>query len=320
MKKLHILVDIDSTIADTLLYWLKTIKDDTGVEASVAEITEWDISKCGALKTLNREKVFSYLSRPGFTLNIPAIKDAHFYLKCLQDAGHKITFATAREGMHAKEETVIWLYQNFKGLEDCDLCFLKDKTKIQADVFIDDNLNNLNSYTLAHPRALVMGLDMPYNKNMPLNKINPTGLYSDWTDIFDAIRHHTVTHLPFLDKIKKLGELEDDWCNGDGLKANSMHLEVISALLTRFWPCALDYPSVCLTGEGNVWLEWSYDKHKDGNYYGRASLEFEIKDKKVSLCISDMSKNNPELDFYKEYHLVNLKESLNILEARTNLW
>ena len=71
---------------------------------------------------------------------------ARLYLRQLSDEGARIRIVTHRLFIHyfhnlAVSQTVDWLDRN--GIPYWDLCFMKDKEQVGADIFVEDNPANI---------------------------------------------------------------------------------------------------------------------------------------------------------------------------------
>jgi len=167
MKKLRILIDIDSVVADTLPYWLDRIGKDTGVYAKIEDITLWEMSKCPPLNQLTPKQIFGVLQDPGFIENVPPMPGVAEALKKLMDQGHEIYLLTARHGPVSMPETLTWVKKNLPFLNpEKQIIFCYDKNLIQGDIIIDDKAETLEKYLASHPRSLAFKIIYPYNASL----------------------------------------------------------------------------------------------------------------------------------------------------------
>lgn len=188
MKQLTILVDIDSVVADTLPAWLLRIYQNTGVLATMDQITEWNMTACSPLNQLAPEQIYDILNEPGFTLNLPQLPGANENLRRLHNAGHQIYFVTARFGAVNMPETLAWIRKHFPWVKpEQQLNFIKNKHLFLGDVLIDDSADNLLAYRESHPTADLITIDYPYNR------VEIEGLYrvpygdDTWTKIREFV-------------------------------------------------------------------------------------------------------------------------------------
>lgn len=160
---MKILIDIDGIVTDTLPTWLKKIEEQTGKRATVADITQWDISKCGELASVVAQKIWDILEQPGFYYNLPFIDGAEKALKYL-NSKHEIYLVTARMGHHGYSESHRWLEDKLPFLKKEQLIFCPKKELIPADIIIDDKAETLGKYWMLHENSVYMAIEYPYNK------------------------------------------------------------------------------------------------------------------------------------------------------------
>jgi 5'(3')-deoxyribonucleotidase len=190
MKKLRILVDIDSIVADTLPYWLDRIGKDTGVYAKVEDITLWDMAKCPPLTQVDPRSIFGVLQDPGFIENIPPISGAANVLELLKNDGHEIYLVTARHGPVSMPETLNWIRKHLPFLSaEKQVVFLYDKNLIPADIIIDDKAETVEKYVASHPKAWGMAIEYPYNAHLKgRERITVVSREMAWPNLFRTIR------------------------------------------------------------------------------------------------------------------------------------
>lgn len=112
-------------------------------EASSFDLNEWGIFERQQYEDFHRFAV----TQKNLFREMPMINGARKYIKKLSDEGFRIRIVTHRlciKYFHkeATSQTVEWLEKN--GIPFWDLCFLKDKTAIKSDVFVEDNPYNIS--------------------------------------------------------------------------------------------------------------------------------------------------------------------------------
>lgn len=196
MKKLKILVDVDSIAADTLPYWLDRIGKDTGVYAQVSDITLWAMDKCPPLDKVDPRTIFGLLQEPGFIRNVPPMAGAAGVLKQLMDDGHTVMFCTARHGPISMPDTLAWMREHFPFMSsEKQIAFIYDKEWLEADIIIDDKPTTLETYLAKHKNALGLTIEYPYNaylkdaylKGAERIRVVPRHDTS-WADLYRVIR------------------------------------------------------------------------------------------------------------------------------------
>lgn len=121
--------------------WLECSIDELPGEVSYG-LTEWGISGEGQYESLHR---FAVTQRELFR-TMPLIPGARKYLRQLSDEGYRIRIITHRLFIHyfhasAVQQTVEWLDSH--GIPYWDLCFMKEKSQVGADIYIEDSPENI---------------------------------------------------------------------------------------------------------------------------------------------------------------------------------
>jgi hypothetical protein len=105
-------------------------------------LPEWGITDLDQYTSLHR---FAVTQRELFS-SAPMIAGARKYLRLLSNEGARIRIITHRLFIHyfhnaAVAQTVDWLDRH--GIPYWDLCFMKDKEQVGADVYIEDTPSNV---------------------------------------------------------------------------------------------------------------------------------------------------------------------------------
>jgi len=107
-------------------------------------LAEWGIETKDQYESLHR---FAVTER-GLFETAPMIPGARKYLRKLSDEGYRIRIITHRlfiQFFHetAVKQTIRWL--DHYGIPYWDLCFMKDKDQVGADIYVEDNPDNLET-------------------------------------------------------------------------------------------------------------------------------------------------------------------------------
>jgi len=141
-------VDLDGVCADfygrmrdIASEWLERPLEELPLNVSYG-LTEWGISGEGQYESLHR---FAVTQRELFR-TMPMIPGARKYLRRLSDEGYRIRIITHRLFIHffhasAVQQTVEWLDSH--GIPYWDLCFMKEKSQVGADIYIEDSPENI---------------------------------------------------------------------------------------------------------------------------------------------------------------------------------
>lgn len=105
-------------------------------------LSEWGIRGPDEYESLHR---FAVTQRELFT-TVPVIKGARRYLRELSAEGYRIRIITHRlfiQFFHeaSVKQTIRWL--DNQGIPYWDLCFMKDKDQVGADIYVEDSPDNL---------------------------------------------------------------------------------------------------------------------------------------------------------------------------------
>ena len=143
-------VDLDGVVAD-FVRGLKPIAEEwLGVEENSLTddisygFPEWSLDSCGGYEALHR---FAVKER-GLFRHLPPIDGAPSALRRLSSRGIRIRIITHRlyiQWFHreAIQQTTEWLEQN--GVPYWDLCFMRDKAAVGADLYLEDSPANIEA-------------------------------------------------------------------------------------------------------------------------------------------------------------------------------
>lgn len=165
-------VDLDGVCADfygrmreIAAEWFEQRVEDLSEEVSYG-LPEWGVRNEDEYESLHR---FAVTQRELFKTT-PMIPGARKYLRLLSDEGARIRIITHRLFIHyfhnlAVSQTIDWLDQN--GIPYWDLCFMKQKEQVGADVYVDDSPENVNRlrgknlYTICFANSTNRMIDKP---------------------------------------------------------------------------------------------------------------------------------------------------------------
>ncbi len=171
MKKQFVLgVDLDGVVADFIgglrpiaAEWLGVEENSLTTEISY-EFPEWNLKEFGGYDALHR---FAVKERDLFK-NLPPIEGAPAVLRRLSTKGIRIRIITHRlfiKWFHeeAIQQTVKWL--EHYGIPYWDLCFMRDKSAVGADLYLEDNPDNIKALRNDGHKTIVVVNSM--NRSLP---------------------------------------------------------------------------------------------------------------------------------------------------------
>jgi 5'(3')-deoxyribonucleotidase len=150
LKGLILGVDLDGVCADfygrmreVAAEWFERPVEELTRDVSYG-LSEWGITSTEQYDSLHR---FAVTQRDLFK-TAPMIPGARRYLRKLSNEGARIRIITHRLFIHyfhniAVTQTTDWLDQH--GIPYWDLCFMKEKEQVGANIYVDDTPNNLES-------------------------------------------------------------------------------------------------------------------------------------------------------------------------------
>jgi 5'(3')-deoxyribonucleotidase len=188
MKKIVLGVDLDGVCADFYAQmrhvaseWFECPIEDLTEDVSYG-LPEWGVKDYDSLHR------FAVTARDLF-LKVPLIPGARRYLRALSDEGFHIRIITHRlfiSYFHAiaVRQTIEWLDLN--GIPYSDLCFMKDKEQVGANIYIEDSPNNVESlrssgfYAICFANSTNKHIDAPRASN--------------WEEAYRMIKERAAAH------------------------------------------------------------------------------------------------------------------------------
>lgn len=186
-------VDLDGVCADFMrglrrvaADWMEVDEDGLTLEPSV-DYPEWGIQAAGGFDALYR---FAVTRRDLFRI-VPPVPGAALGLRRLFTAEQVririITYRLYFEFFHrmAVEQTIEWL--DHHDFPYWDLCFMKDKAAVGADLYIEDSASNIRDLRAAGKD--VIAFITPQNRSAGLEEPQA----EDWAQVEDLVMRHVET-------------------------------------------------------------------------------------------------------------------------------
>lgn len=172
----RILVDVDCVVADLMPAWLSLYNSEYADTLCASQITSWGMEEfvkpeCGT-------KIYEYLWMPNLYDYVSPIDGAITSIHWLRRHGYDIRFVTS--GIHAGKAQWLGKLGLLMGefpLYAPDLVVAHDKSIINADIMIDDNVKNCESFS-----GLSIVFGQPWNFN-----VSQYFRADDWADVIQFI-------------------------------------------------------------------------------------------------------------------------------------
>jgi 5'(3')-deoxyribonucleotidase len=161
-KRFVLGVDLDGVVADfygglrpIAAEWLGETVENLAVDVSYG-LPEWKLERAGGYEALHR---FAVTQRDLFRILAP-IAGAPAVLRRLSARDIRIRIITHRlfiKYFHEKalDQTVAWLEHH--GIPYWDLCFMKDKAAVGADLYLEDAPDNVEDLRAAGQEVICVG-------------------------------------------------------------------------------------------------------------------------------------------------------------------
>lgn len=165
--------------------WLECPIEQLTTDVSYG-LPEWGIASNDKYESLHR---FAVTQRSLFKTS-PMIPGARRYLRLLSDEGARIRIITHRLFIHyfhnaAVSQTIDWLDEH--GIPYWDLCFMKAKEQVGADIYVEDAPTNIGKLRSG-------GLPTICFANSTNKRVSPPRANS-WEEVYKLIHEH-VSRMP----------------------------------------------------------------------------------------------------------------------------
>ncbi len=192
-QKIVLGVDLDGVCADfygrmreIAAEWFECRPEQLSLEVSYG-FPEWGIRDKEQYGSLHRFAV----TQRGLFKTEKTIAGARRFLRKLSDEGFRIRIITHRLFIHyfhatAVQQTVEWLDAN--GIPYWDLCFMKEKEQVGADIYIEDNPENVEMLRKAEHYTICFANST--NKNVDQPRAN------NWQEVYDLVHERACDLQP----------------------------------------------------------------------------------------------------------------------------
>lgn len=164
MKPLLIHVDMDGIITDLLRQWIQAINKKWKKHLLVDDITNWDVGACTSKDIAH--KVYGVIQQPMFFYDLNPLPGSQAAVEALKILGHDVNILTSPASDHCATEKLLWMKKHFPFINHKNIHITHRKDLFRGDVLIDDRPKNCEEYQKAHPEALVIAFEYPYNTHL----------------------------------------------------------------------------------------------------------------------------------------------------------
>lgn len=172
-------LDLDCVINNLMEKTLEFYNTHNNKNIQMSDLTSYNFYDC--LKKEDADGIIKLFKNKALWDSLTPINGARDGLKKLVDDGHKvyIVTATAPENFAWK---IQWIKKYFPFFNPNNVIRMMDKSLMQADVIIDDCLDQL----LAHKMCDRICLDYPWNRNIT-DFIYDIRRCQNWKEILEAV-------------------------------------------------------------------------------------------------------------------------------------
>lgn len=179
MRKLTILVDMDDTIENLLVEWVRVLNETHGRNVALDDIREWDIKK--AYPGLRDADVYAPLYADSIWGSVMPRADAIVYLYKLYKDGHLIYITTSSNYKTLAAKMDRLLFRWFPFIDWSHVIVATKKQMLRGDVMVDDGPHNLVGGD--YVRILMTA---PHNRDYDAVS-NGMQRVSNWAEVYEII-------------------------------------------------------------------------------------------------------------------------------------
>ncbi|WP_220129540.1 5' nucleotidase, NT5C type [Thermaerobacillus caldiproteolyticus] len=140
----RIAIDMDGVIADYLSKQLALFNRDHNENITVEDLKG---KKLIELRPHLKDEIMNYLKEPSFFRDLEVMKDSQEVIKELSEHYEIFITTAAMEFPTSFTAKYEWLREHFSFLNDMNFVFCGDKSIINADYLIDDNVRHFKRFS-----------------------------------------------------------------------------------------------------------------------------------------------------------------------------
>jgi len=166
---MRFLIDVDGVVADLITTMIDDINQahrKYKTRLNPEHITDFYFMNpdLGILSPGECKFAIRNFARPGLAYELQPIPSAVEGVQKLENAGHEVVFVTSdwQESRTWVNDRRAWISEHFG---DQEVIFCHKKHYVIGDVLIDDRAKTCETFATAHPEALVLMYDQPWNRD-----------------------------------------------------------------------------------------------------------------------------------------------------------
>lgn len=158
---LTLALDVDEVVLDMLAEWVRRYNEQYGDNLKVEEVNQWDMTK---VCPKAGKAIYEILQEPDFYEEVKAIPGALDDVEYARSLGMRVIYVSSCVvgSMDTKVRRLIELGFLPQGKTQRDFFAATDKTLVNADVLIDDNVDNVEAWLASGRKAFLRR--QPHNR------------------------------------------------------------------------------------------------------------------------------------------------------------
>jgi len=165
-----LLIDLDDTIWDLCPTWLNFLNNKYNLDIKLEDVNQWDMKVL--YPTLTENQIYEPLTFESFWNTVPVKEEAVLAIEELNNF-FDIYFITATDYRNVRYKGEM-IKKFFPFIPINKLIISHNKSMIQGDIIIDDNINNIQN------RKLGILFTAAHNRNIHTPEYKNVCRFSDW--------------------------------------------------------------------------------------------------------------------------------------------
>jgi len=189
MKKLVLLIDMDSILVDFFPYWLNKYNFITGEVLTEEDVTDYNIQELCKFP-----EILDYLLElPGFFREVQPISGAVKYFNKLLEDDHEVLIVTQlpRKSDFAANDKRKWIKKYLPNFPLENLIFTHKKYYVRGNIMFDDCPNHIKPWKKKNPKGFTAKIKYAYNKDCKTNWTF-TDKNKAWSEFYEKVKQMSL--------------------------------------------------------------------------------------------------------------------------------